>query len=1109
MKHTYIVLILLFILSCKDKETAKKKEIEAFSTIPTLFTLLNQEESGFYFMNEVNQSEAFNIMTYEYFYNGGGVGIGDINNDGLPDIFMTGNTFGGRLYLNKGNLEFEQISGSANIFTRGFTTDVSFVDINDDGYQDIYLCKSMAGEIEYRENLLYINNQNNTFTNKAKEYGIADAGFSNQSVFFDYDNDGDLDLYVMNHRADFDNAHSIYDTKSSKGNFEPGTVFWKEEYSDKLYRNNGNNTFTDVSKKAGIINNDFSLSAVPSDLNGDGFVDLYVANDFSSKDHAYINQGNGTFKDELEKHFKHISLNSMGVDIADYNNDGLPDVVTLDMIPEGNFRQKQMKAASPYDKYHMAADFGFYHQVSRNMLQLNNEYGTFSEIGQLAGISYTDWSWGALFADFDNDGWQDLFISNGHYKDITDLDYLKYRSMEAVELARGNDHVKALDLINLMTSTKISNYMYRNNKNLRFKDKTKDWGLDKPSHSNGSAYVDLDLDGDLDLVVNNFNQEAFLYRNNAREQDKGNYLAVALKGNKGNINGFGAKVKIKTSSGDQFREVTPYRGFLSSVDQNLHFGLGVDSEILELEVIWPNGKSQTLNNVDVNQKIELKIDDAIDKHNYVLKNKNKLITEKLNLVNYTHIENPFIDFKQEPLLEHFQSNKGPVIAIGDINGDQLNDFYLGGSSGEAGSIFIQESGGKFSKKRTPCFDLDKNSEDAGCLFIDVNSDGYIDLYVSSGSNEFENGEIYQDRIYINNGKGDFEKQNDLLPKMETSTSCVTTIDFDNDGDLDLFVGGFAKKNKYPTSEKSWLLENSNGKFIDRSELLPNNGLLGIVNDAITISNNELVVVGEWMNIIYLRKNKLNKFIESPGNGLEKSSGWWNCVDTADFDNDGDLDLIVGNRGLNTMFKPVKNHPAKIYYGDFDDNKDLDAIPCYYNETDQVYYPKHSLDQLFMQMKGVRKKFKNYESYSRANLDDIIANQTNYLTAHYFESAYVENLGNGKWKMSKLPIEAQFSYVQDILIKDINMDGFLDIVVVGNNFGVDVESGRSDASNGLVLINNKKGKFAPLTKKESGFSTQNLDSRKIKAIDESLIIVTNNSGPLQFFELKTPSIQQQK
>jgi hypothetical protein len=1101
MNRALIFLLSLSLLGCNSKDSNKTDQVKEKTPSNTkpLFTLLNQSESGFYFMNEVNQSEDFNVITYENFYNGGGVGIGDVNNDGLPDIFMTGNTFGGRLYLNKGDLKFEQISESANIFTRGFTTDVSFVDINNDGFQDIYLCKSMVGEVAYRKNILYINNQDNTFTNKAEEYGIADDGFSNQSVFFDYDNDGDLDLYVVNHRADFDNALSIYDTKEAKGNFEPGNVFWKEEFSDKLYQNNGNGTFTNVSKKAGILNNDFSLSAVPSDLNNDGLVDLYIANDFSSKDHAYINQGNGTFKDELESRFGHIPMSSMGMDIADYNNDGYPDVVNLDMTPEGNFRQKQLKSGGSYDKYHLAVDFGFYHQVSRNMLHLNNGDGTFSEVGQLANIAYTDWSWSSLFADFDNDGWQDLFIANGHFRDITDLDYLKYRSVEALEAAGGNDSVKSLDLINLMTSTKIRNYMFANNRDLRFSDKTDDWGLGQLSFSNGSAYADLDLDGDLDLIVNNFQQESFLYRNNSRELGKGNYLCIALKGGDGNPQGFGAKVIITTNEGIQYRECTPYRGFLSSVDPTIHFGLGEKLIVKSIEIEWPSGKRQILNEIKANQRIILNIENAYD--TLIQKKSIEPFFTRTEKYQYQHNENNYNDFKQEPLLEHMLSNNGPIMASADVNGDGLKDFYIGSSAGFVSQLLIQSSKGNFSTVTTKDFINDKAYEDGGCAFIDVNGDNHLDLYVASGSNEFKEGKNYQDRLYINDGKGNFHKDVSLLPEITSAGSCVIPIDFDMDGDQDLFIGGFAKKNQYPLAYSSFLLENNNGEFIKNSAILPNNGSLGLVTDAVAISNNQLMVVGEWMEITLLEYDKHNGFKKLAKTGLEDSGGWWNCIKTDDLDGDGDLDFIVGNRGLNSMFQASKENPATIFWGDFDENKDLDAIPTYYYPTDKQYYPKHGLNQLFMQMKGVRKTFSNYNSYSKASLKEIIPNQENSLNVDIFESVYIENLGQGKMKISSLPIEAQFSYTQDILIKDVNKDGIKDIILVGNNYAVDVETGRADASYGTVLIN-EKGKFSAIPITESGFSTQALDSRSIIDISESLIVVSNNNGPLQFFKIKS-------
>ena len=1098
MKHTLILLIAMIVVitGCKSGEQDKKLQ-GSNSSKSTLFTMLSSEESGFYFLNEVNQTEDVNVLSYENFYNGGGVGIGDINNDGLPDIFMTGNLFGGRLYLNLGDLKFEQISEKANIFIGGFTTDVSFVDINGDGYQDIYLSRSLSEEPENRKNVLYINNKDNTFTNRAEEYGIADQGYSNQSVFFDYDNDGDLDLYVMNHRSDFENAQTIFDAKSTKGNITPSHQFWNKDYADRIYQNNGDGTFTDATSKSGIVNNDFSLSAVASDLNKDGFTDIYISNDFTSKDHAYINQGDGSFKDQIESMFAHIPKSAMGLDIADYNNDGNLDLFNLDMTPEGNYRQKQMKNSNLYDKYHLAVDYGFYHQISRNMLQLNNGDGTFSEIGQLANIAYTDWSWSALFADFDNDGWQDLFISNGHFKDITDLDYLKYKSVEEVDRAGGSDHVNRIDLINLMTSTKIPNYAFQNNGNLGFTNKTKDWGLDTPSFSNGTAYADLDLDGDLDIIVNNYNQEAFLYRNNSRENGGGNYLSISLNGPNGNPQGFGAKVKVTTGKGEQIRECTPYRGFESSVDQTIHFGLGELSEVQKIEVEWPNGLKEIISNVNVNQLLKIDIKNAKIPVDLNKGNQKQWINSLANRSSFRHTENSFIDFKQEPLLEHMLSNRGPVIASADVNGDGLKDLYIGGSAGFAGQILLQNAAGAFALKGNSDFNADKKHEDGGCAFIDVNGDNNLDLYVSSGSNEFPQGDIYQDRIYINDGKGNFKRDVSSLPKMTTSTSTVLNFDWDGDGDDDLFIGGFAKYNSYPLCEKSWLLRNDSGKFSDISDKLPENGKLGIVNDAMMLSSNELIVVGEWMNISRLIKTGKNAYKLSKNDGLQRTGGWWNTVEAADLDNDGDLDFVVGNRGTNSMFKADKEHPAKIYWGDFDDNGDLDAIPSYYYFADADYFPRHGLDQLFMQMKGVRKIFPDYTSYSRAPLATIVPKRDNFLTTELFESVFVENLGNGQFKVHELPIEAQFSYTRSVLVKDVNADGWKDLILVGNNYGVDIEMGRSDASNGILLLN-KKGKFEASPYMQSGFRTGHKDARKLIDLGKNIFAIANNNAELQFY-----------
>lgn len=1099
-KFFYTSLLLFFVSSCGESEESPVSDSEGNTSSPeALFTLLSESESGFYFLNEVNQTEDVNVLAYENFFNGGGVGIGDINNDGLPDIFMTGNLFGGRLYLNKGNLTFEQISETANIFVGGFTTDVSFVDVNNDGYQDIYLCRSLSEKSEDRKNILYVNNKNNTFTNMAESYGIADAGYSNQSTFFDYDNDGDLDLFVMNHRKDFENAQTIYKSGNAKGNILPSNPFWNEASADKLYRNNGDNTFTDVTTASTIINNDFSLSTLATDLNNDGLIDLYISNDFVSKDHAYINKGKGVFKDEIESMFAHIPRSAMGSDAADFNNDGLIDIFNVDMTPQDNFRQKQLSPAGTFDSQKLAEEYGFHRQLSRNMLQLNNGDGTYSEIGQLANVAYTDWSWSPLFADFDNDGWQDLFISNGHYKDITDLDYLKYRSVEEVDRAGGLDHVKKIDLINLMTSTKIHNYAYRNNQSLQFEEQTSEWGLDKLSHSNGCVYADLDLDGDLELVINNFNQEAFLYKNNAREQGKGNYLSISLAGDKGNLDGFGTKVSITTKNGVQIRECSPYRGFLSSNDVAIHFGLGDVSIIDKLEVTWPNGKSQTMNNVKANQQLTLTITNANETKATSPKT-TPLFTKVNGLTNFKHQENGYNDFKQEPLLEHFLSNKGPIMETADLNNDGLADVYLGGSSGFPGTLLIQNKNGSFTSKNSAAFTADKSFEDGGCTFIDLNGDGALDLYVSSGSNEFSEGDNLQDRMYLNDGRGNFSRSKESIPNINTSSSCVTPIDFDKDGDLDLFIGGFAKKNAYPLFHKSWLLQNDSGTFSDASHLLPENGELGIITDAAVFSDDKLMIVGEWMEITILQKKANGSFEKAKDNGLENSGGWWNTIEASDFDNDGDLDFVVGNRGKNSMFKASSEHPAKICFGDFDSNQDLDAIPCYYNPVEKGYFPKYGLDRMFMQMKGIRKIFPDYISYSRASLDKIIPSTNESRYAHTSASMYIENLGNGKMVLKELPIQAQFSYVQGILCKDINNDGQKDIILVGNNFGVDIEAGKSDASQGLILIN-KAGEFKALSTHKSCFSTGGLDARKIVSVSDDLILVSTNNGPLLTYKKK--------
>ncbi|WP_299220732.1 VCBS repeat-containing protein [uncultured Aquimarina sp.] len=1107
-------IFLVGIISCNEKKTdtidKTKTEIDGEQE-KTLFTLTDPKETGFYFVNKLKENETFNIITYEYIYGGGGVAVGDINNDGLPDVFLSGNLSGGGLFVNKGNLKFQQISKTAGVLYSGFSTGTSMIDINNDGYQDIYICRSLAGEPELRENILLINNQDLTFTNKAAEYGLNDQSFSNQASFFDYDNDGDLDMYLLNHRVDFIDAQNIKTTKDKKGN----TILYKdinyEDVSDRLYRNNGNGTFTDVTKKAGLLNRAFGLSVTPTDINKDGWTDLYVANDYLDKDHFYINNGDGSFTDAISDMFFHMSRNSMGSDIADFNNDGHLDVINLDMMAEHNYRQKQLKGQSPYDLYHIAVKFGLGHQVMRNTLQLNNGNGTFSEIGQLSGISHTDWSWTPLLADYDNDGFKDLFISNGFYRNITDMDFLKYDSNTAIASGGGSKKFNNMRLLDLLSSTPVANYIYKNNGDLSFSKKSTSWGFDKPSFSNGAVYADLDQDGDLDLITNNFNQEAFLYKNNSRElRADHHYLSIQLKGNKNNASGIGAKVTVTTGDGIQYQECSPYRGYLSSGESILHFGVGLNKNITSVSVVWPNGKYQQLNNIASNQRIQLNIEDAIDKPP-VEKVEKTLLTKVKNTFSpeFQHQENDYIDFKQEPLLEHKLSNKGPFISKGDVNNDGLEDIYIGGATGFSGTLYVQNNQGKFVQKKINAFEADKTYEDAEALFFDTDADQDLDLFVVSGGYaSASSSSLYQDRLYLNDGKGNFSKAENAVPKNFQNGTCVAAHDIDGDGDLDLFVGGGAKPLSYPIEEQSQLLINNEGSFTNATNMLPNNGNLGMVNDALWMDydndgNKDLILAGEWMPITILKNNN-SKFTEiTKQAGLLKTAGWWNTITTADIDKDGDLDLIAGNRGENSFYKASEDQPATIYAKDFDHNGRIDAFPFYYF-SDGKSYPKHVLDELATQYPDIKKKFRRYHQYSQATLDSIFSKKEMedalQFSAHTFSSAYFENKGNGTFETHNLPKSAQFSEVRGILPIDINKDGNLDLILTGNNYHTDVEMGRSDASIGTVLLGDGTGDFEAIPTSKSGFSVIG-DARGVKTLqkkDETLIIAICNEGNLQYF-----------
>lgn len=1118
-------ILFAFVLGCdgsatksntEESEVKQNKQSEKKSQQP-LFSLTNKEETGFYFVNSFRETEGLNSLTYEYVYNGGGVAIGDINNDGLPDVLMSGNSFGAGLFLNRGNLTFEDITRSAGVLVGNFVTGVSIIDINNDGYDDIYMCKSVDRNPDKRANVLLINNKDLTFTDRATEYGLADESYSNYASFFDYDLDGDLDMFLLNHRHDFKVAANLKGHREKYGDVARFGDTTYEYISDRLYRNNGpGKKFTDVTEKAGVLNWGYGLSATVGDVNKDGFPDIYVANDYSSKDNLYINNGNGTFTDKLEEYVLHISKHSMGTDIADFNNDAQLDIVTLDMISEDNYRQKQLKWLSTYDLYHLFTESGLYHQVVRNTLQLNNGDGTFSEIGQLAGISHTDWSWSPLFADYDNDGFKDIFISNGYYRDGNDQDYVKYRSAKVIDAAGGFPNVKKMDLVNQMKSTRINNYIYKNNGDLTFSKKSTEWGFRKSSFSNGAAFADLDNDGDVDLITNNFNEEAFLYRNNLEKLDiPKNYLRIKLKGKGGNPKGIGAKVTIKTDDGIQYLENSPYRGYFSSSEGILHFGLGDLQTVNEIIVEWPEGKIQKLNNVEVNQVLTIEMKDLIEP--LIEQERISFLEEVSNSFSksYVHKEDAFVDFKREPLLEHMISNKGPFMTVADFNGDQLEDIFIGASSGMNANLFAQTTNGDFKNLANPVFEKDAKYEDAQSVAFDLEGDGDLDLYVVSGGYAHAKGSpLYEDRVYINNGKGVFERAKDVLPRNGENGTCVVAHDFDEDGDMDLFVGGGASPMEYPLEAKSLLWINENGKLKDASEQLPKRGKIGMVNAAAWFDYNgnqkkELLLAGEWMPLKLYTYEKDGFQDISRSVGLEKTAGWWNTITIKDINNDNRPDVLLGNRGDNSFFKASVSQPAQIYAKDFDNNGSMDALPFYFY-NDGKMYPKHSMDEIFTQYPGIRRKFGRYEKFSRAGLNEIFSQEellgVEKREVHTFSSSILINQKDGSFKMIKLPLQAQFSEVHGILAEDFNEDGIVDLLVTGNQYGTDVSMGRSDANYGTLLLGNGHGEFTVTTAQQSGFQVIG-DTRgvyQLKTKDGELIIVLRNKDTPKLYMRKKPN-----
>ncbi|SIS43051.1 Repeat domain-containing protein [Zobellia uliginosa] len=1089
-KLSLIGILGLLISSCTPKNSKSP-----------IFKLLPSTDSSIDFINTLSENDTTNILDFEFMFNGGGVAIGDIDNDGLQDIYFSGNQVPGKLYRNLGNLKFKDITKEANVETTGWCNGVAFHDVNQDGFIDMYISKGGPRNTseEKMANLLYLNNGDGTFKEVAKTFGVADTGYSIQSVFFDYDKDGDLDLYLLT------NALVPYNRNTSRPKITNGEA----PSTDRLYRNNGDNTFTDISKEAGITIEGFGLGVAVCDLNQDGWLDIYVSNDFLTNDILYINNGDGTFSDKITDYLKHQSYNGMGLNISDINNDALSDIVVLDMMPQDNKRLKQTIGYFSYDKLVLDTDFGYTPQYVRNTLQLNNGNGSFSEIGQLSGISATDWSWSPLIADFDNDGFKDIFITNGYRRDVTNLDFIVYGQQQGPFGDPTAIHKEKLKKLKALPEVKLHNYIYKNKGNLTFEDKSLDWGIDTPSYSNGAAYADLDNDGDLDLVVNNIDDKAHLYQNmtiSATDQvsDSTNYISILLQG----LDDFiGSEVTLYTKDTKQYQFYSPVKGYLSTMDNRLHFGLGATKKIDSLKITWPNGTYQVLTDVPTNQSLLLKYQEA--EAVKVHKQKDSLhlfkeISDDIGIT-YQHKEKKFIDFNAQPTLIKMTSRLGPGMAVGDINGDGLEDFYIGGGKGQNGSFFIQQANGSFTER---ILENGESHEDMGALLIDIDHDNDLDLLVISGGERTPNtSNDYTDRLYTNDGNGVFSES--TLFTRPNSGSFIRAADFDKDGDIDLFIGGRYIDGSYPLSPKSYLLVNENGSFVDATQtVLQGNGELGMLSDALfTDFDNDsfidLILVGEYMSPIFL-KNEKGVFNDvSKHTGIKNANGWWNSIASADFDMDGDTDYILGNLGLNSCYKVSPEEPMTIYAKDFDKNGAIDPITTTFLQGQEQII--HARDVLSSQINAMKARFRTFESYANTPFDQAFSEEelkdTYTLKAEMFSSAYLENLGNGKFKTTPLPLEAQFAPIFGMEVQDYNNDNNPDLLLVGNMHSVEALTGAYDAFSGLCLLGDGEGNFKAVNTSESGLKIDG-DAKAIvqlqSANGEPVVVASQNLGPVKAY-----------
>jgi hypothetical protein len=1103
---------------------------------PTLFETIPSSHSGIHFNNVINQTDSINVLDFENVYNGGGIGVGDFNNDGLQDIYFSGNLVSNKLYINKGNFSFVDITVSAGVDGEGkWCRGVSVIDINNDGLLDIYVCATLLKDSVKREHLLYVNqgldkSGNPYFINQAKEYGLGLTSYSTMAAFFDYDNDGDLDVYIANNDIVKNDYPNRFRPVLKDGTHPNTDQLLRNDYSEALHHP----VFTNVSKEAGILVEGYAHAVSIADFNRDGWKDIYVSNDYLSSDLLWINNKNGTFSNQLDVYFKHSSANAMGIDVIDMDNDGLSDVITLDMNPEDNYRKKMMLNANSYQTYQNLEYFNYHFQYVRNTLQINQgprvmENDTigppvFSDLAFFAGVAETDWSWTPLVADYNNDGNRDIIITNGFPRDVTDHDFVAFRNTSYSVASKEQ-------LLSQIPEVKIPNYAYKNLGGLQFSNVTEEWGLTAPSFSNGAVYADLDNDGDLDMVVNNINDEAGVYKNTLSEKKKesANYLQIELQGDSLNPQGVGTWIELYLGGGNRLSlENSPYRGYLSSVDPIAHFGLGKNMVVDSIVVRWQNGLQQTLQKVKANQRITIQKSAAVS---VALPTEPILAAQaifrnitKQAALGYKQEEKDFIDFNIQKLIPHKFSEYGPALAVGDVDGNGLEDLVMGGSFSFSAQVFYQQKDGRYAQKPLIANANIKTKpwEDEGMILFDADGDKDLDLYIVSGGYEnARNTEAYQDKLYVNDGRGNFRLHANALPKEYTSKMCVRAFDYDKDGDLDLLVTGRVDPSNYPKPVSSFLFRNDTRdtaiRFTDiTASVAPALQNIGLICDALCSDVDgdgwmDVLLAGEWMAPTFLQNQKGKLVLQSLGSNIARKTGWWNSIAAGDFDKDGDIDYVMGNMGKNSFYRADANHPVRILGGDFDKNGSYDAIPSLFLpdiKGRKKEFPAQSRDDLVKQMISMRNRFQNYKGFAIAGIDDVLSPEQKkmaiQLSATEFSSVFLKNNGKGNFEMIPLPREAQYSTLNGMVVDDFTGDGNLDIAINGNDYGTEVSVGRYDALNGLVLQGDGKGNFTPLSILQSGIFLPGNGKALVQiagANGHTQIAASENRGPLRLFELK--------